>query len=104
MSEAFGDDFITITDEDGKEYELEVLASVEYNGATYLGVCPADQDETDEIEVSILKVTEEDGEEILVAVTDEDELQAVYDLLLQEEDEAISACAKMPCLVRDDPF
>lgn len=86
MSEAFGDDFITITDEDGKEYELEVLASVEYNGATYLGVCPADQDETDEIEVSILKVTEEDGEEILVAVTDEDELQAVYDLLLQEED------------------
>ncbi|MBQ2153772.1 MAG: DUF1292 domain-containing protein [Oscillospiraceae bacterium] len=87
MSEAFGDDFITITDEDGKEYELEVLASVEYNGATYLGVCPADQDETDEIEVSILKVTEEDGEEILVAVTDEDELQAVYDLLLQEEDE-----------------
>ena len=86
MSEAFGDDFITITDEDGKEYELEVLASVEYNGATYLGVCPADQDETDEIEVSILKVTEEDGEEILVAVTDEDELQAVYELLLAEEE------------------
>ena len=57
MSEAFGDDFITITDEDGKEYELEVLASVEYNGATYLGVCPADQDETDEIEVSILKTS-----------------------------------------------
>lgn len=87
MSDAFGDDFITITDEDGKEYELEVLATVEYNGCTYLGVCPADQDEAEEVEVSILKVTEEDGEELLEAVTDEDELQAVYDLLLAETDE-----------------
>lgn len=92
MSEAFGDDFITITDEDGKEYELEVLATVEYNGFTYLGVCPADQDEAEEIEVSVLKVTEEDGEEILEAVTDEDELQTVYQLLLEdEEDEAEDA-------------
>lgn len=88
MSELFGDDFITITDEDGKEYELEVLATVEYNGATYLGVCPAGLDEEAEIEVSILKVAEEDGEELLEAVTDEDELQAVYELLLSEEDEA----------------
>ena len=85
MSELFGDDFITITDEDGKEYELEVLATTEYQGAVYLGVCPADLDEDAEVEVSILKVTEEDGEEILEAVTDEDELQAVYELLLEEE-------------------
>lgn len=88
MSELFGDDFITITDEDGKEYELEVLATAEYNGASYLGVCPAGLDEEAEIEVSILRVTEEDGEELLEAVTDEDELQAVYELLLSEEDEA----------------
>ena len=87
MSELFGDDFITITDEDGKEYELEVLATAEYKDAVYLGVCPAGLDEEEEIEVSILKVTEEDGEEILVAVTDEEELQAVYELLLAEEGE-----------------
>lgn len=86
MSELFGDDFITITDEDGKEYELEVLATTEYKGATYLGVCPAGMDEEEAIEVSILKVTEEDGEELLEAVTDEEELQAVYDLLLSEEE------------------
>ena len=83
MSELFGDDYITITDEDGVEYELEVLCSVEYRGSTYLGVCPADQ-EDEELEVSVLKVTEEDGEEILVAVEDEDELAAVYELLLDE--------------------
>lgn len=89
MSE-YGDDFITITDEDGQEYELEVLMTVEYQGAEYLGVCPAGLDENAELEVSILKVEEEDGEEILCAVTDEEELEAVYALMLdadEEEDE-----------------
>ena len=86
MSELFGDDFITITDEDGVEYELEVLCTVEYRGSTYLGVCPAGETDDDEaqLEVSVLKVTEEDGEELLEAVTDEDELAAVYELLLDE--------------------
>ncbi len=87
MSELFGDDYITITDEDGVEYELEVLCSVEYRGGTYLGVCPAGLDEDAELEVSVLKVVEEDGEEILEAVTDEDELAAVYELLLAEYEE-----------------
>ena len=87
MSELFGDDFITITDEDGVEYELEVLSSVEYRGCTYLGVCPAGMDEDAELEVSVLKVVEEDGEEILEAVTDDDELASVYELLLAEYEE-----------------
>ena len=88
MSELFGDDFITITDEDGVEYELEVLCSVEYEGSTYLGVCPAGQEgEEPELEVSVLKVVEEDGEELLEAVTDEEELAAVYELLLDEYEE-----------------
>ena len=34
MSDAFGSDFMTIVDEDGTEYELEVLSTLEYNGAT----------------------------------------------------------------------
>lgn len=90
MKQQFGDDFITIADEDGQEYELEVLATVEYNGAQYVGVCPADtgENEDEDLSVSILKIEEEDGEEIFCAVTDDDELQAVYDLLLElPEDE-----------------
>ncbi len=30
MEQQYGDDFISITDEDGKEYELEVLAELEH--------------------------------------------------------------------------
>ena len=34
MADEFGSDFMTIVDEDGTEYELEVLSSLEYNGST----------------------------------------------------------------------
>ncbi len=88
----YGSDFLTITDEDGIEYELEVLSTLEYNGETYLAVIPAgESQETLELEVTILKSIEEDGEPILCAIEEEAELQAVYDLLMdslyEEEDE-----------------
>lgn len=90
--EEFGSDFITITDEDGVEYELEVLSELEYDGKTYLAVIPAGSEEDEELEVSILRSDEEDGEPILSAITDEAELEAVYDLMMndlyEEEDDA----------------
>ena len=88
MSNEYGSDFITIEDEDGTEFELEVLSSLEYNGFTYLAVTLAGA-EDDELEVSILKSVEEDGEPILCAVEDEEELESVYSLImdaLYEED------------------
>jgi len=84
MSDAFGSDFMTIVDEDGTEYELEVLSTLEYNGATYLAVIPAGNEDED-FQVSILKsVEEEDGDSILCAIEDEQELEAVYDLIMDE--------------------
>lgn len=90
MNEDFGSDFMTIVDEDGTEYELEVLSSIEYNGQTYLAVTPAGAEEDTDLEVSILKSVEEDGEPILCAIEDEKELETVYGLImdqLYEEDE-----------------
>ena len=85
MSDQYGSDFITIVDDDGTEYELEVLSTLEYNGFTYLAVVPAvDADEDVDLEVSILKSVEEDGEPILCAIEDEEELKAVYDLIMDE--------------------
>ena len=91
MENQYGSDFITIVDEDGQEYELEVLSTLEYDGNTYLAVIPAGENaEEFQLEVSILKSVEEDGEDILTAIEDETELQAVYDLImdsLYEEEE-----------------
>lgn len=91
MADQFGSDFITIVDEDGQEYELEVLSTLEYDGNTYMAVIPAGEGaEEFQLEVSILKSVEEDDEPILCAIEDEQELQAVYDLImdsLYEEEE-----------------
>ena len=84
MEDQYGSDFMTIVDEDGTEFELEVLSQLEYNGFTYLAVVPAGADEDEDMEVSILKSVEEDGEPILCAIEDEEELQAVYDLIMDE--------------------
>ena len=84
MHDDFGSDFMTIMDEDGTEYELEVLSTLEYNGCTYLAVIPAGSDHDEEdLEVSILKSVEEDGEPILCAIEDETELESVYELIMQ---------------------
>ena len=50
--EDFGSDFITITDEDGVEYELEILSELDYQGAHYLAVVPAmdSEEEPEELE------------------------------------------------------
>ena len=84
MENNYGSDFITISDEDGTEYELEVLSTLEYNGFTYLAVIPAGMGEEEDLEVSILKSVEEDGEEILCAIEDEEELEGVYDLIMEQ--------------------
>ena len=83
MADEYGSDFITIVDEDGTEFELEVLSSIEYNGDTYLAVTLAGN-EDENLEVSILKSVEEDGDPILCAVEDEIELETVYNLIMDQ--------------------
>ena len=89
MAEQFGSDFITIMDDNGKEYELEVLSTLEYNGGDYIAAIPVSEELAPE--VILLKSIEEDGEPILCVIEDEDELDAVNALvmesLFQESDE-----------------
>ena len=78
-----GPDFITLTDDDGNEMELECLDAVEYKGETYMCFLPADMDpDDDDYGYVILKIIEENGEELFADVDDEDELNAVYDIFI----------------------
>lgn len=85
MENEYGSDFLTVTDDSGKEYELEVLSSLEYNGFTYLAVIPAEDSDTEEnLNVSILKSAEEDGEPLLLPIEDDQELETVYRMIMDE--------------------
>lgn len=92
MSEEFGNDFITIIDDDGQEFELEILDSMDYNGSTYVAFLPANMDENDpDYGLVILRSVIENGEELFESVDNEDELNDVYEhfmvLLFDDEDE-----------------
>ena len=93
MSEDFGSDFITIVDDDGQEFELEVLDSMDYNGESYVAVLPANMDESDpDYGIIILRsVLDENGDELFESIDDDDQLQDVYEhfmvLLFDDEEE-----------------
>ena len=69
MSDEFGPSFITLTDEDGNDIELEYVDALEHEGQTYMAFFPAVEDEADEESedygLVILKSVTENGEELL---------------------------------------
>ena len=71
----FGSDYITVTDEDGNQLELEFIMSFDVDDRSYMAFFPADMSEDDpDYGYVILKVIEENGEEIFATVDDESEL------------------------------
>ena len=88
MSDEFGPSFITLTDEDGNDIELEYVDALEHEGQTYMAFCPAVEDEADEESeddglVSLKSVTE-NGEELLSTLDDEAELEKIYELFMEQ--------------------
>jgi len=80
MSDEYGNDYLTITDDDGNEFELEHLDTVELNNQVYMAFLPADMDEEDEdFGIVILKVIEEENGDVLISINDENELNTVFD-------------------------
>ena len=88
MSEDFGANFITLTDDEGNEFVLEYVDALEKDGVTYMAFFPAVEDEADEESedygLVILKSVVENGEELLATVDDESELDAVYELFMEQ--------------------
>ena len=93
MSNEFGSDFITITDEDGNEFELEHIDTLEWNQETYMAFFPADdvasseEFDAEEYGLIILKVVDVDGEEQLSTLDTDEELEAVYQLFMERLEE-----------------
>ena len=84
MSEDYGNDFVTLIDEDGNEVEFEHIDTVEYEGVTYLAFIPAELSVEEDAEVVIMQVvTDENGEELLEGVEDDDIADAVFNIVME---------------------
>ena len=88
MSDEFGPNFITLTDDDGKDIEMEYVDALEYQGKTYMAFFPVVEEGADEEDeeygLVILRSESENGEDFLVTVDDEQELDTVYDLFMEQ--------------------
>ena len=90
MSEDLGPNFVTLTDDEGNDVELEYVDALEYNGTTYMAFFPVVEEDSEEEEneeeygLVILKSQMENGEEFLVTVDDEEEIDKVYDLFMEQ--------------------
>jgi uncharacterized protein YrzB (UPF0473 family) len=86
-------DIILLYDEEGNETEFEVVATLELDENEYAILLPRDDErdpDAEEVEEAyILRIEQdEDGEDVLVGIEDEEELNAVieaYEELVKEE-------------------
>ena len=87
MNSEFGNDILTLQDEDGVEHTFEVLDQYDDGERKYIALSPiydsADDMLADSGDLVIMQVCEEDGEEFLETVEDEDELDAIADIFMK---------------------
>lgn len=90
-NDEYGNDFITISDDNGNEFELEVLDTLEHNGFTYMALLSTEETLDEDDGLIILRATVEDGDEYFVTPDTDEELNAVYEMFMDrifdEEDE-----------------
>ena len=90
MNDEFGPNFVTLTDDEGNDIELEYVVALEHNGTTYMAFFPVveedseDEENEEEYGLVILKSQMENGEEFLVTIDDEEEIDKVYDLFMEQ--------------------
>ena len=87
MSEEYGNDIISLMDEEGNETEYEMIDAVELDGQTYVALLPLYENPEDIVEedyqVVILKMVEEDGEELLSTLDSDEELDLIYNQFME---------------------
>ena len=78
MADEFLEDGIyTLTDEEGKEEQFELIGACEIDGAQYYALAPVD--ESSEEYVILRGEEDENGEIMLVTIDDDDEFDKVAD-------------------------
>lgn len=84
--EDYSADLLALEDEDGQEHTFEVLDATDIDGARYLALVPYHEDPAKRLdqdaEMVIMRVGEDEGEEVLDVVDNEEELFSVGQVFL----------------------
>ena len=88
--EDYGNDIVTLVDENGKETEFEIVDSLVTENNEYFALIPvetAENVDSDDGELVILKVVEENGEEFLEPIEDDDEYNEISEIFIDRLEE-----------------
>ena len=87
----FGNDILTLEDDDGVEHTFEVLDAIDNGENRYMALSPVFDDPQESLddsgELVILKVVTVDGQEFLETIEDEDEMDEIADIFMERLEE-----------------
>ena len=86
-NEEYGNDIVTLTDDDGKSYSFAILDAIETATGRYLAMVPYFSDPQEKLDDSgdlvLVKVQEdENGDEYFEDIADDDEYETIADLFI----------------------
>lgn len=76
----FDTEIYTLTDEDGKEEDFELIGKYMENNITYNALIPADESKQDGTYIILRREIDEDGDVVLVTITDDSEFNRIADI------------------------
>ena len=84
MSEEYGNDLVTVVDDEGNQHQFEILDAIETDDGRYVALVPVYDNPSDLInddgELVILPVKEENGEDLLLPIEDDDEFEEIAEI------------------------
>ena len=85
-TEDYGNDIVTLVDENGNENEFEIVDSLVTDNNEYFALIPTETAENlaeDAGELLILKVVEDDGAEFLEPIEDDEEYEEIAGIFME---------------------
>lgn len=86
MSEEYGNDLVSVLDDEGNEHQFEILDAIETDDGRYVALLPVYSDAEEAIEddgeLVILQVIGENGEDLLTPIEDDtvfDEIAGIFE-------------------------
>ena len=81
MNNEMENNILTFQDEDGNDVDLEIIDAFEISDTQYAALVPVEEPaEEQEEEVFLMRIEEdENGDDILIQVTDEEELETAFE-------------------------
>lgn len=84
MSEEFGNNIVSVLDDEGNEHQFEILDAIETDDGRYVALLPiytdADAAIEDDGELVILEVVNDEGEDLLVPIEDDDTFDEIAEI------------------------